>query len=129
MTGRPEVVELLRKAAGMVAEGHVLLSEGQSTTQHAYREMTKALNVVTLLLAQPAAEEAMSGLLDATDRALLEAYLGGAARTTLDRALGITRREVNSRLKRLHDLAGTQTPFQLGAAAARFGWLGHRHPD
>jgi sugar-specific transcriptional regulator TrmB len=57
------------------------------------------------------------------DRAIVQLLQSGLTDQAISRQLGITDRTVTRRVRRLMDLTGTETRFQLGWRAAQAGWL------
>jgi DNA-binding CsgD family transcriptional regulator len=57
------------------------------------------------------------------DRAVVQLLQSGMTDQAIARQLGVTERTVTRRVRRLMDLTGTETRFQLGWRAAQAGWL------
>lgn len=76
-----------------------------------------------LLAVLTPAQSDVDELIDDMDRALLDAFNRGVLRADIPALLSLTKRQVDDRLRRLRELTGSQTPFQLGRAAQALGWL------
>lgn len=63
------------------------------------------------------------GRLTDRDRAVIQLLQSGCTDQAIARQLGITERTVTRQVRRLMDLTGTETRFQLGWRAAQVGWL------
>ncbi len=123
-SGGPDLGDALRPVVEEIRRGHDLLGETHDVLVDAYREMTAAVVSLTRMWVggMPPVAEA-SGLVDETERSILAALDRGVLMTNIERELGVSRRTINRRLKRLRDLSGAKTSFQLGRAAHALGWL------
>lgn len=127
----PDLGEALRPVVEEIRRGHDLLQgESYDVLLGAYREMTGAvMSLSRLRLRGTSPATGASDLIDETERSILAALDRGVLITNIARELGVTRRTVNRRLKRLRKLTGTETPFQLGRAAHALGWLPPDDPE
>lgn len=117
----------LEGIASRLDRGRELLAEGQEQMVAAYRDASAAFLLLSRQLAG-ADGATVDHLLDETDRAILAGLARGRLHTQLARELAIPRRTINRRLKRLRELTGTTTSFQLGVAACTLHWLPTNSP-
>lgn len=121
-TARAEAVAL-RVAVDHVAAGRTASAKAEAMIVAAHRELMAALIAVAATIPSEEIRGAFADQVDDVDRAILRGLDQGLSRNALHTRLGISRRDIDERIPRLHRLAGTITPFQLGRAATALGWL------
>jgi DNA-binding NarL/FixJ family response regulator len=122
-----ELVDALRPLVAELTRAHDLaLGDAHDLLVRCYRELTASLLMLTRRAGMGAgatSDGIAPELIDDTDRLILDALDRGILVTQIAREVHLSTRTVNRHLKRLRQVTGAQTPFQLGRAASSLGWL------
>jgi hypothetical protein len=123
---RPE--SALRAALAQLVAARDAASRADTEIVAAHRDLVRALLDVIATIPAERIRAAFAEEITDVDRAILHGLADGLSRRSLHTRLGISRRDIDERIPRLHRLAGTTTQFQLGRAAAALGWLDSSTP-
>lgn len=121
--GAAAIAEAVRAAGAEVREGHGALRQVVGSLTAAYAALEQRVALAQSALPRGGIPHELADFADVTDRRLLAALARGVPRTRLWKELGMRRRDVDTRMKRLHAAAKAENLFMLGAHASEFGWL------